>query len=585
MTLIEIIRYYRLNTPSFYRPYVVKILPGTRTTADWWAVTFGAGYDLDSDKQVNISAMLQLPNTQYNRVRTLGDLLKQRKSFYFDAANQALYVHLLPLTIPAESSFSSGVVSGVSDKDFCYVSGQVFKPLIKQAPPLGNQIDLAKYDALAFSGGLLELDNTDGEYDDVITDDIYGNDVFYYYLHENNHVLLSDYQRSDLLAMASYYVEDIGFSLESLSIGLQDKRKSRNADILTQFNSEDEPIPLVYGTVAALPAEVLDDEFSPVIYQFPAPLQGYGNIMLKANDDKTWFACPPGDILNIDLELGTVEISHLQARENSSPTGSARKCYIKNAQGIPNASALDVIVDLNRRVLGLEYIESNYDIEAWELNKPRLAPIAVVFSEQMKLFEAYQAIQQSVNRGFRLEVGPDGRYTCLMDDRQAPIIHSIQPHEIVDNLTLTVTSDSSLLAAIVRVHYNHNSVEDTWETYSDDSNYLPALEAYHQAPTLEIETMLTNEADAIERAEFMLRRFAKIPMIAEFTVYGDKYFTLRIFDMINVALFVESYTAATPDLIRRRYFGKWDIQVIGLDFKIDTLETTIRGALVRQTEA
>ncbi|NCD04445.1 MAG: hypothetical protein EOM00_15980, partial [Clostridia bacterium] len=110
MTILEIVRYYTLNQFTFLSPFVVMSYPAKRTTASWWTDTFGALGD-DSTLRMNISALVQKPSAQYTLANTLADCITQPLSFFWDASQQILYIHVSQNIIPSVDSFLSGVTS------------------------------------------------------------------------------------------------------------------------------------------------------------------------------------------------------------------------------------------------------------------------------------------------------------------------------------------------------------------------------------------------------------------------------------------------------------------------------------------
>ena len=571
MTITEIIRFYALRTFTPYSAFVYKCLPARRTTADWWTVTFGGPAD-DSDAVLNIGSMLELPNTFYSSVNSIADAQSQNKSFYWDAGNQILYVHIDQSTLPVKESFSNGATFGYTDSDVIYIDGIEYLPLLQSVPSLSRQADLASYDQMAFISGAMQFDNTGGAFDSVINDDIYGNDVFVYYL--DAVIGVNDYTHNDLVPISSLYIEDYDFDLETFTLNVQDQRKSHNSDILSEFYNDDEssPVPLLYGPIEAIePTQTSDDSVVAVSYRVGTILTALGTI--ECEGDYGWQETTP---ISYDLATGTFVLSATYARAPGNglgeTDGAILPCRVRNCVGIANTSALDIIKHINDSVLGVPYTASNYDIDAWDAASALVAPIGIAFTDQMAVYDAITMIQNGCNIGFRYEVDATGLRTIKIDDWEAEPTRVVTRFDIKDNLTFKVSTDSSLIAAKVAVNYKHNLVEDTYTSYVDDSQYDNVLLKYRQVPTLSIDTYLLTEAPAIQRAEFALERYSSIIRTAEVTLHGKQWYDLAIYDIIELELSSDS----------RLYFGTWIAQVISVDPQFESLSTKISAILIRR---
>jgi len=568
MTILELVRYYDIYNFTFLNPFVIQCFPSRRKTASWWTDTFGAEGD-SIENVINVSAILERPNIPYSMTNSLDDCITQQSSFFWDSSNQILYIHISQYVVPEPKSFSSGVTSGVTNRGIAYIDDILYKPLLKSIPSLAQQADLKEYDQMAFIAGAIELINSGGQFDDIIDDAIHGNDAFLYYLESDTSRFR--YTRSELVQLANLYVENYTFTLSNFLIDVQDKRKSMNAKLLS-LDSEGKPIPLLYGQIAGAKAMVADDTGIPVTYKLAPHMTDLGTVQCLG--DFGWATVSP---ISYDLEAGTFTVSAIYARSPGNglgeDTGSVLECRLLNPVGIANTSAADVIRDINQRILGIEYTSSNYDFANWETAKATLSPIGVLFTSQMEVYKAISDIQNSCNLGFRYDIGADGKRRIIFDDWTAEPIANIFWPDIKDNLTLTVKSDSTLLAAIVTAKYAHDYHADTWQTSVDDSRQADVTALYRQTPTMEIDTYLVSEAAAEQRASFSAERFSKVFSTAEITLHGSQWYGLKIYDIITLELKTD----------RRSYFGRWKAQVIAVDPSLNDLTTRISAVLIERT--
>ena len=568
MTILELTRYFTLRSFTVYSAFVVRCLPARRTTAAWWTDTFGAeGYD--STLEMNISAIVQNPNVSYSEASSVADCLAQPLSFFWDGTNQQLYIHLSPHIMPTIDSFSSGATTGYTDRGVAYIDDVAYLPLLEGIPSLAQQADLKEYGQMAFISGAVDLINSGAQFDGIINDAIHNNDVFIYHLKNNKGTM--HYSRSELVRLANLYVENYTFSLAKFSIDVQDKRKAMNAQLL-DIDDDGKPYPLLYGSIAAAKATVVDDSGVPVVYRLAKHMTSLGTVQCLG--EYGWTNAP---VISSDLEAGTFTVSAIYARSPGNgigaDNGSVLECRLIGPEGIPNTSAADVIRDMNHRLLGIEYTSSNYDIDNWQVAESRLSPIGVLYTSQQEIYAAIADIQNACNLGFRYDIGPDGLRRIVFDDwDKEPVVH-IPWHQIKDNLTLTARSDSTLLAASVVVKWGHDYYEDAWSTITDASAFDQVAMLYRQTPTMEIETFLTSGASAEQRAAFAVSRFSNVLVTCELTISGDEWFSLAIYDIITIELSTES----------RRYFGRWRAQILSVDPQLDALTTKISALLIERT--
>jgi hypothetical protein len=549
MTIVEIARYYDLREITPYAPFVYKCLPARRSTAQWW-IDIG-GTDDTSTETINLVDVNYGISTQYTEQSTLDEVLTTEETFYFDASAQILYLHIPQDIAPDYEDFEAGETTGYTDRFVTYIDDVLYKPLLTSTPSLTKEVDLSEYDQLSFLSGDITFDNTKGDFDDIIDDNIYGNDIFVYYLEDGQ----DDYTRDDMLPLMSFYVEDYSHSLTEFTITAQDKRKSFDTDIL-----EDEDYPLIYGTLNTIECTTYDDETSDyyVTYKIAPYMTDLGTVYVEG--DNGYSIVTP---TSVDLDAGTFNVSYLYSRSPGNglgeTDGSSETCKLVGCTGIAIDNALDVIVDLN----GLPYTSSNYDIDAWEAAKTQISNIGIAYNEQQTVFEAIAEVQNGCNLGFRYDINAEGKRTILIDDFDKDVAMHIGYYDIQNNLEMEVSTDSELLYGTVTVDYNYDYIEEEYSTYKNDSESDSVLKKYRSSPSLEIETYLTDEDDAIERSEFAVKRYSDIPRYVDLTLIGAKFFTLDLFDIVTVDLSIDR---------GRTYFGTWKCQVTS--FEPDTTSLT-----------
>ena len=608
MTLVELSRQVPLSTPLVnHAPFVYWTLPARRSTASYWTDTFGAeGEDILTETL--ITGVTQLPATGYDKALSFADLLTRERSFWWDNAGQLLYIHVPHNEIVDFTDYLVGVVFGYSDQDVVTVGSTIYSPLVRGVPSIAQRADLIRYDRMAFISGSIAFDNVGGQFDDIIDDPIYGNDVSIYYLaqrpdiqevRQTEYALWSDgtedgqiwtgeediyisypgeveyisapptYTRDELVPLANLYVENYDFSRSRFNVKVQDKRKAQNSRILTTRTVQGEWVPLLYGTVRRAPALVTDadDATGNVNLRVAESLTSLGTVQVDI--DGVWTNRTPS---STNLATGSFVLSAANGRTGGASDGSPLPCRVVGPTGIAITNVADVIVDLNQRVLDLPFDGSVYDLTEWATESAKLSNIGVLFDEDVELFEAIRILQNGSTKGFRYEIRPDGFRTIRVDDFDRPSSLSIDTIDIKDSSTLAITTDTVNFASHVTVSYAKDYNEGKLLRVVNDDFRADAIAKYRQDPMLEFETLLQSEVLANDRALWQATKLSEIRGQAVIELHGQQYYSIRIYDTIDIDFTTES----------RVYFGKWKCQVIAIDPRFDGLSNRITAILIER---
>jgi hypothetical protein len=589
MTILELSRLSSASPMSPYSPFTYWSRPALRTTATYWTTTFGAPDESVASSTV-ISSIIENPATKYQQVSSISACEAVERSFFWDNGNQLLYMHITHTTEPDDDNFGFGSAFGYSDKDVVYIDRQEYLPYVRSVPSIAQKADLVSYDRLAFVSGSVELDNTDGHFDDIIDLPIYGNDLNIYYLPE-----IKNPTRGDLIQLASFYVEDYNFSLSKFSLAVQDKRKAQNSKILKLRTPQGVEVPLIYGQVNRAKALVNEAEGTTgatVAYRVAEVLTNLGTVQVDL--DGTWTTRATA---NVDLATGSFTLSATNGRRGGVNTGAPLPCRVLSPIGIANTTVADVIVSLNQRILGIPYTDDFYDTAEWAIESATLSPASVVFDKNIELFEAIRRLQNGVNKGFRYEINPTGKRTLRVDDwsrmplmsafwspdgfdifateDDSPIYVNVPRTDITvidikDSKNLPVATDSAIFATSVTVAYAKDWNQGSFSRTTNTDFEAVAFEKYRQNPNLEIDSLLLTLSDAQARALWSAERLSEIRPILICELHGQEYYDVRIYDMLHIDLSSQS----------RVYFGKWQAQVIGIDPRFDGLTNRITAVLI-----
>lgn len=592
MIITEIALYISSVYQSNTAPFTYLSRPGVRTTASYWTTTFGAQGD-DSTTEESISFMVENPNIRYRRVNSVNDCIATEQSFFWDDADQLLYAHITHNSRPDYELYSLGIIGGYSNQGVTYIEGEEYLPLLRGVPSIAQKADLINYDRLSLVSGSVTMDNTGGDFDQYIIKNIYGNDLNLYYLPSD----IVDPQRSDMVQLASFYIEDYSFSKSQFVLKVQDKRKSQNSKILTETTVQGDDVPLAYGPIRAMKCLVdeAEDATGTVQYRVAVAMSDFGTVQTWNTTTRKWVTVTPA---SADLSTGRFTLSAANGREGGASDGTPKQCRLFEAVGIPNDRASDVIIDLNSRVLGIDFNESFYDTAEWALEAEVLEPIGMVLG-QMELYEAIRLIQNGANIGFRYEVRGDGYITLRIDDwLRVPMMYAqlatetgdlitdeygnviwayVEREEVTiidikDNQNLSVNTDSAIYFASAKVKYSKDWNENTYLSVTNTDYQDAAFKKYRQKPEVPVETYLTTELAATARGTWTAQRLSEIRPVLTTDLHGQDYYEMRIYDTLYIDLGTEE----------RQYFGRWKAQVIGINPRFDALTNRVTMVLTER---
>jgi len=585
MTIAELTRFIQIESISPYYPFIYQVRPTYYQLASFWTDTFGVQNESSYIVSV-IENVTFLFNQKLTKTISINDCIAGERSFYFDQSNQVLYIHVDHdySNYLEDDVYKYGQILGFNDKKMIYVQDVEYLPYLKSVPSLAQQQDLADYDKLSLIVGSMVLDNTNQYFDIFINENIYGNDINIYFLDDD----IEGPQRSDLQQLQSLFVENYSFSLTEFNVKIQDKRVSYNKKIpSTVFLESDypyidenligKPIPLIYGSPRYSTAYPVDGEsVGNVTYRQAQVLTSLGTVQVKNGD--SWLTVTPA---SVDISTGSFVLNYADCRDGGTTVGEVLECRVWLSEGITNTYASDVIKDLNDRELGLPYNNSNYNTEEWEIEEKFLSEIAVVFENQIELYEAIRQIQSGCNIGFRYEINSTGLITIRVNNLLRDPIGHIYNVDIQNRTSLDVESENDLLAAKINVDYNKdfNSGKSITYPYTDGSRAV--LEAYNQEPTLSVFTFLTTQSGALSRAAWEYSRFSEIPRVVSLSLIGDQYLDLRIYDILSCEITPDFVDIDTLIYSGREYFGVWVVQVVAVDPQPGSKINNIKALLVK----
>lgn len=543
MNIIEVSKFHQVKAFTNYRPNIWFCYPAKFTLSDYWINNFGAP-DQSIDFTIIINSFRRDFNVSYFSVDTLNDCIAQEKSFYWDNENQALYVHMEHDQAPYTAVWQYGTFYGFSEDRILYLTDQEYSPALLSSPRVTQQEDIVNSSRLSLMRGSAVLNNMPtnefkGLNDHFITQKTYGNDVFVYYLPDDKVSQYGDGDRSDLIPVGAFYVEDYDISLKRMPIRLQDKRKAFDITIPNEYflesnypNIDDidgRVIPLMYGQVRdakAIPTNKILTS-GDVDYRVAILLSSVGIVQVKI--DEVWTTKTP---INVNLDTGEFSLSSADGRNSN---GGLYDCRVVDPIGIPITYLSDIIKDIENRYLGIEYIDSLYNITEWEAEEIKLSSGGWVFESEILFYDAVALIQGGSTKRFRYEIQPNGKRTIRVDDINREVSGTIEPSDIQNRDDIPVTTDSKQVFASINVLHSKSFNSNVFKKKqnSDNKNYV--LANYGSSKSLPANTMINNNTDADTRGVNDSGKFKDIPQIMTLNLMGEHFLNVRIYDTYNIA--------------------------------------------------
>ncbi len=584
MLVAEIATYAELSGGVNYSPFVRRYFMTRQALAAYWTGTFGAADDQVTPDHIYVSGVTTNSISRYLRQATLADCLSQEQSFYWDGADY-LYVHYQH----AEDEwcmvveFSSPI--GFTNKRLVYIDDVCYRPLLRSSPSIAQQQDWINYNRLSFINGSFEFDNVGAAYDFAILAQIFGNEVFLYYLIDTG---VENLSRADLEPMAAFYIEDYHHTLKSFTADVQDLRVAQNVKVPAELFTQDvyptlddkyqqKPVPLAYGTIRASTAVPVDTDVLGMTFRQAVVLTSLGTVQVLI--DAIWYDIVP---TSVDLLRGEFV---LDFDASTDDRGNPYPCRVLGSVGIPATRASDVIIDLNTRYLGLTFNNSNYDVAEWAAEEVLLDEIGIIFDKQVELFEAIRQVQAGSNLGFRYEIAADGRRTIRVNDWTRAVSRHVTNAEIGNVDELPVSSTDDYIASEVEVSYSKDYNDGSLLTVRNSDNVASVLAAFRMRTLTSITTAIVSSAIADACALWYAQRLGSIHGITELVLRGRDKLLTRIYDVLTVELTPGFVDADAGTITGRHYYGIWRVQVLAVDPNEDLLENRVKAILIQEEGA
>lgn len=565
---------------AYVSPFTFSFTINIQALAYFWSVVFGCE-DETTDERIFILSVIANYTTRFSNVISLVECKNTSESWYFNWDEQKLFINFGLDFHPLYSPIEYLRAIGFCDTSVVYVGDTAFLPVVSSAPSIKQKQDLIGYDKLAFNTGSISLSNETGVLDFMKTMSLFNNDVALYYLKYDGR---SEYTREELVPLAWFLLEDVDIGKTAGKISLMDVRKSWSRKIPTHlFNATeypdidddliDKPIPLLFGakTVQAYCVNTNDTE-SRVKYRVAETLTSITGIYKLVND------APVGIVpASTDLANGTFEAYRIDATDSEgNPLELYCECVGICDDGEVYATPLGVLKWIESEYNNAAFTDSFFDTTEIAAEIGALEPIAVyTAAEQVEISELVRQMQEGSSNRFRYELNPEGKRTARLDNHDRASSLFVGKEEILENDEMTIYTDKATIAATIKINYGQDGITGNYKTVVDTSQESAVAQNARERPELEFDTFLTSRANAVARAALEASRLGQIRRFTDCTLRGERFLTMRIYDIITAELVDEN----------REWMGVWTCQVLAIAPDTDNEQNKVTLLLVeRQAE-
>jgi len=496
------------SIPRIYDIYELYI--GPRPTNTYWTGWGGAHDNIESatvilffNQFLNIASdFTDLENTPYSYL-IAGDLVY---------LNVPKHPWLYPDS-QTQIRLRQGYLSGPPNPDnpsTINIDGEPF-PVRFKVPSFSVKLSdvisgLVKYST--FSGTLW---NNDGYFDNTETVNLFNSPVLIKRTWKDNPT------QADFITIRSGFVENIESEFDEITIHCADKYRSLEEPVckivseddytITETSSIGDEIPLVYGTVSIDLIKLTNTTF--------LACEGLTNVAAVYNSD--------GASLTFTVDYGTGIITQA--------TGTADYATVT---GITTKKIGEIITDLVTRKTDISYTSDNWDLtEVTEYTDA--SPDINITLEGGSVKEAIAEILKS-DMAFLIQLNT-GVFT-LRKWGNVYNQHTIESWKITKKPSRTFEDAQENYFSSCIVRYGHNEKEDTYASkYLDDSNEARSLDLYSKSTRSTFDTRLIDEADAIDLAERLGRRFSTLKETITVSV-GEDTAEYNLLDAVSLPVVI-----------------------------------------------
>jgi hypothetical protein len=549
LTVVELEKTLDLDKYKFVyeEPFIYRQKLSFYNYTSYFITTYGAVNNANTVRR-NITA-ITINTVDYALKTSYADMKADEESFYFDIANQILYIHLNhTYHIFAYEIYASNSIGFVNHNrangDPVIYNDILYKPLLKQIPSMEVSINTGIYKLFSFFGGNFVLNNwpTDfigmlGYWDDSYLDNPEGNLISLLYG-------LDDYAYASLIQFARFKITNHNVSPFECSLSVKDRRSlltkklpEYTFDAITYPDISNDlvgkEIPIAFGVNMGVPGICIDTNAAgSKTFKVPAIDVLYDIWVQQPND--TW---ERKSYASIDLVNGLIEIAEADIYEGGTDSGALLNMKVDACFGNPvtTSSPGEIIKYILLTYYGIVFDASNYNMAEWTDEDNYLEDVGIYIDSKKSIFEIIELLQNSSNFGFYFEHIYNTR-TLRIDNPNRAVSRTIQAVENLLNVSTeyNILEDDYYTKAIVK--YNPDRFSGRYHSYTN-TDYETAVKREYGNQDIEsddIELQAIEEQTAIDRSIITLEDKQKSRFRTVCKLDGISAFSIRALDIVSI---------------------------------------------------
>lgn len=530
------------------------LTPGTVVVTDDNGET---GYYNYNNETIYTISSLVVGDVSYSSTLTYNDMFATNESFYYDPDTTRIYIHFDNFDPPLDKSLKSGAAYGsIKGSAVSYnYNSFYYRPDVLTLPTIKKEKDPLTYGFQKFGSGEVTLINSDGEYDDWRSRNMFS---------QAARILTGDYdaEYKDFDKRFSGFVENDSRNFETISITIQDTRKNLTQPVATNtLNQTDWPNlpddkvdtvkPVAYGDIFNAECICLnEEESSPTYYTFLLcdtqwnPVKS-GSVVVYLN----------GEIISpydIDYAAGAFRVVRATVEDDLSSVTADFTIDIKNG--------VDIILDLIYRYDYKPLVSSFWDIDEIATAKALSRDTSIYVDDDDELKDIIKDICFDIDALFFIK--DNGLYSIRIFDEDRPITKEITTDEWTSDPSISNQGDEFLTSCIIK--YKKDQAEDDYSQYENNSYKSGAFDIYKKYRSETFETNLTTLAEAQAKSETIMEWSSNIQDIITRSTIWD-HSDLEIMDFV----------LCSPTTRQSQADAKAVYEVLGIQKDFDNLKVTL----------
>ena len=387
-----------------------------------------------------------------------------------------------------------GIPVFVSDDSF-QGAGVIYNPGLLTNPKIKRAKDFLEFGRFSFASQTITVENSDGAYDSLTGETVFGQTVSIYYGADPRKKIYSGKIKTYELTDSTFKISTAD-SRQLLEKKLPEKRFS---DLGHTFDGDNGYAPIVYGKVfnyilahTGSGVFVIADTTSTAI-----KTQAEADITVTAINATGGREAVATGSLALDEANGTLTITGYAEDGSSTYTGEVRY----TGHGVDINKASDIVKDLLVTYSGYLYTGAHFDTAAWESEESAIPDIGIVIKNRKKIIQLIEEIMGALQYGFI--VNPDGLFTIRRFATGKAAVGIISRASWVEPLTLSEDTENVVTSVDV--------------TYKNDEHYINAAfeeevsGRYNLFRSKEIKTALIDSASAKELGDDYIVQYKVAP--------------------------------------------------------------------------